>query len=483
MARDGAPRVRVRDIGEFGQFSRGANDDTTELPFYTVTPTVDTTMTDYVRGSGGQWPLDLNGHDEPTVDLVLTTPHGPYHIRVEITVDGLPFRKYQEKGIQSAVDALRLQTIDDPDEGSPTKIAEEAVDVPSDETSSTVAKDEPVDETLPRVRASSYRRSDIVQKLTGYLRSQTPMPTKVPSDDEELQWMVSQWLPGGRLLIASPKFGLQHSRTSVLGRLLSADGATLTAEEIEDAAEIVRAADRDGNDVVTMSELDAAAKLKASFDLWNSKTLLSLAEPRRPSTPDIELTIRIDEGQSVCVVDGADDKDLADRIEHETPFGRLVLLPVMDKRTGGSFFTSGQFSFGAMLSPDPLFRFADTRADGQLDTREISQLPNRLRSLDKNSDREITRLEIPMTVTLVVSQGPWANRLLTQIGGRKIPISSSTPTVGGSSKMVQGNGFQRRRICWPEKRVPWSRTSSSEQARHRRRRCHQRGRGERKVAS
>ena len=129
-----------------------------------------------------------------------------------------------------------------------------------------------------------------------------------------------------------------------------------------------------------------------------------------------------------CVAKGKQGEAQADRLTLKTGFGRLTILSAMDQRTTDSFFQSGQISVGAILLPEPLLKHVDSRPDGQLDMREIAQLPDRLRALDRNSDKKITPDEIPMEILLVVCQGPWANRLLTE-QSRYVPPETITQPI------------------------------------------------------
>ena len=191
-------RCEVADISKYGSFVRGSEEDDIFSSLYSIAVPTDTTMTDYVRDLGGQWPLDLKPHAASAVDLVLDTVKGPYRVHLDISIKGQPFREYQEQGIAKAIQRAKADPAAKPTTENATEPSED-------------------DEN---VSALKYQRSDVVQKLAGYLRSQN---TTTGADPEELQWMVSQWLPGGRLLIATPKFGLRYVHAISLCRLIAGD--------------------------------------------------------------------------------------------------------------------------------------------------------------------------------------------------------------------------------------------------------------------
>ncbi|WP_186775624.1 hypothetical protein [Rubripirellula tenax] len=373
--------------------------------FYSVTPTADTTMTDYVRDSSGQWLADEGVDDPAAVHVQLRTPAGDYRIKVVITIDGIAFRTHQEKGIASALELAR----------APAPAVNEPVNEPiinepanSEATSPSEAK---------RVSATNYRRSDVSKQLAGFLRSQSAN-TSSAADFSELQWMVTQWLPGSRVLVAEERFGLQHRKTAPLLRTISPESATISIAELDRVPKILIDADTNSDQTVSLSEISGTSE-----PWWNENTLLT--STGNPEVVDLTIALNLSGESSTCSVASASlispTKATGGRLIHDAPFGQLIVVPVRDDRTADSFFESGQISISVVVMPNPLFTFADKRSDGRLDLREIRELPDRIRSLDRNKDGHVTTDELPAQVMLVVSQGPWANRLATQI--------SATPVV------------------------------------------------------
>lgn len=269
-------------------------------------PPVDDSLSNYSRGSDGQWPIPMTvDRSNPTVKLLVLGPHQPTLIELSILLEGKPFTAAREKLIDELLDHASVESLvreavsipvpegteelsleeEKPEEEKDPKLETISVDVKKNDSdkkseeksesgepasaggdnekdSKEETKDEkpsdkknkkPKEPEKPVVDVKSREARTVAQRLINYMTS-----TDVEADRDEIRWLLAEWTGGPALITLGPAMNWQRIGFAPLWNALDVDAdQNLSAAEIAAASERLSQADVDENSIVELEELFA----------------------------------------------------------------------------------------------------------------------------------------------------------------------------------------------------------------------------------
>jgi hypothetical protein len=294
-------------------------------------------------------------------------------------------------------------------------------------------------------------------------------------DRVEIRWLIAEWGSGPPVLLLGPSLSWQRAGMAPLLAYLDReqDGG-LSATEIATAADSLRRADIDANDVLDPNEIRRAADQPAATPVDTDHSLLVeldaetdweavaatmgrvYGENGASVTADAEharelldkpadVTLRVDFGTTdeqtsgVSVV--AVSSEFGDTGKVVTATKDVVTLDLgadyiefsaAQGKAGDKADVGGtQVAIGAAIDGNPLLRLLDRDNDQRLTTRERQELAGLLSALDHDGDGAVGAGEMPMPIRLAVTLGPHVHQLLsTPVGAaRAIAPRGSAPAA------------------------------------------------------
>jgi hypothetical protein len=267
-------------------------------------PPVDDSLSNYSRGSDGQWPIPtLVDRSNPSVKMLVLGPHQPTLLELVIHLEGQPFTAAREKLIDellnhATVESLvreavnipvpegtedlsleddkaeekkkdpKLETISvDVKNKDPEKKSEEkskskesesgepasAGGEEKDKSKSDDKDEKPKEPEKPVVDVKTREARTVAQRLINYMTS-----ADVEADRDEIRWLLAEWTGGPALITLGPAMNWQRIGFAPLWNALDVDNdQNLSAAEIGAAAERLSQADVDENSIVELEELFA----------------------------------------------------------------------------------------------------------------------------------------------------------------------------------------------------------------------------------
>jgi hypothetical protein len=272
-------------------------------------PPVDDSLSNYSRGSDGQWPIPtLVDRNNPSVKLLVLGPHQPTLLELAIHLEGQPFTAAREKLIDELLnhatveslvreavnipvpegtEELSLEDVKAEEKKKDPKLETISVDVKNKEPEkesekdsksaepasaggdsdkeskkntkdekSSDDKDEKPEEKEPEkpvVDVKTREARTVAQRLINYMTS-----ADVEADRDEIRWLLAEWTGGPALITLGPAMNWQRIGFAPLWNALDVDNdQNLSAAEIGAAGERLSQADVDENSIVELEELFA----------------------------------------------------------------------------------------------------------------------------------------------------------------------------------------------------------------------------------
>jgi hypothetical protein len=262
-------------------------------------PPVDDSLSNYSRGSDGQWPIPtLVDRNNPSVKLLVLGPHQPTLLELAIHLEGQPFTAAREKLIDellnhATVESLVREAVNIPvpegtedlsleddkaeEKKKDPKLETISVDVKNKEPEKESEKDSKSDEPAsaggeekeksksddkdekpkepekPVVDVKTREARTVAQRLINYMTS-----ADVEADRDEIRWLLAEWTGGPALITLGPAMNWQRIGFAPLWNALDVDNdQNLSAAEIGAAGERLSQADVDENSIVELEELFA----------------------------------------------------------------------------------------------------------------------------------------------------------------------------------------------------------------------------------
>lgn len=504
------------------------NEDAMRQPMvlYSLQPPPENPLENYERTPLGDWRMPASvDRNDPWLRLLLLDPKRPVVIDLAVFIDGRPFRESREawidellrpadgnkvaategtkpaeaasevdsaSGEKQAAEQDANKTADD------VKVEEEAetkADAKSkdEDPSATVSKDadakendaeskddkvddsddEKKDDTkpvqVPGVAAQARKAPAMAERLRNYLTAGGGAVER-----EEIRWLIAEWGSGPPVLLLGPSLSWQRAGLAPLLAYLDReqDGG-LSVAEIAAAAESLRRADIDADDVLDTNELRRAADRPAvtPFDTEHSMLVeldsqtdwdalaatmeriypaesgvKSAGTPvRELSTKPADVSLRVDFNTTESKTSGvsivAVSSELGDAGRVVAATKDVVTLDIgadyiefsaaQVKNVDKADVAGTQVAIGAAIDGNPLLRLLDRDNDGRLTTRERQELTGMLSALDRDGDGAVGAGEMPLPVRFAVTLGPHVHQLLaTPVGSaRTITPRESAPAA------------------------------------------------------
>ncbi len=463
---------------------------------YTLQPQPEDPLANYERTPLGDWrmPADVD-RDDPWLRLLLMGPKRPVVIDLAVFIDGRPFRESREEWIDELLQGAKGNNADAPEGTKSAEAASEAVpasDVPDTaDASQRTSKD-----TQETKEENGDKKEEDENKVTDEAKAAPPKGIPAQSrqaptmgerlknylaagggaaDRVEIRWLIAEWGSGPPVLLLGPSLSWQRAGMAPLLAYLDRepDGG-LSAAEIGAAADLLRRADIDANDVLDPSEIRRAADRPAATpfdtdhsllveldaqtdwdavaatmrDVYGENGVSAAADTqhaRELLEKPADVTLRVDFGTNVKQASGvsvvAVSGELGDTGKVVTATNDVVTLDLgadyiefsaAQGKAGDKADVGGtQVAIGAAIDGNPLLRLLDHDHDQRLTMRERQDLAGLLSALDRNGDGAVGAGEMPMPIRMVVTLGPHVHQLLsTPVGAaRAIAPRESAPAA------------------------------------------------------
>lgn len=315
-------------------------------------------------------------------------------------------------------------------------------------TRSALESDDPVTEV------STYQRDNTTTKLARFMANTGPEKP----DIDELNWMLDQYRPGPLwLLTRSPLVTEFSVREPLFAHFdLNQDGI-LDAEEVDAIAEVIKSADRDGNDSTSLGEMKRRSKslpptFRAppnAFDwAWESPDVLERVPADCKITFQIKTPSRagdlLDAAKKLVGMQGKNDAFLGElavtatstRVDLQNTQRRMSVVDTPWRIAVHGFADPSlpkscemQCSIAGSFRTDQIWDQMDTDRDGQIGLLERSKLADKIRELDTNGDGQILAMEIPVVLDIVLCQGSGAKEQMERMATQSTATQSiAVPT-------------------------------------------------------
>lgn len=286
--------------------------------FFPAQPPVDDSLSNYSRGSDGQWPIPITvDRSNPTVKLLVLGPHQPTLIELSILLEGKPFTAARENLIDelvehASVESLvreavsipvpegteelsleeekpeqkkkdpKLETIsvdvkkktpekkpeeksesksEDSEDGEPPAKEDTVAGGDGDKESKENSKKEKSTDKDDKPKESEKPGVDVRSRQARTVAQRLinyMTSTEVEADRDEIRWLLAEWTGGPALITLGPAMNWQRIGFAPLWNALDVDNdQNLSAAEIAAASERLSQADVDENSIVELEELFA----------------------------------------------------------------------------------------------------------------------------------------------------------------------------------------------------------------------------------
>jgi hypothetical protein len=477
---------------------RAENTMPQQVVLYTLPPPPENPLENYERTPLGDWRMPASvDRNDPWLRLLLLEPKRPVVIDLAVFIDGRPFRESREawidellssdkgnnadsaEGTKSAVAASEAVNAGDKS-GKEAESSQDQQDNEAKDTEANVAggngseKTEPTDDAtpapVPGVAAQARKAPSMGDRLRNYLAASGGAVER-----EEIRWLIAEWGSGPPVLLLGPSLSWQRAGLAPLLAYLDRepDGG-LSAEEIAGAADSLRRADVDGNDVLDANEIRRAAVRPAATPFDTDHSLLveldahtdwdALAATlgriyaenvttmkidsehvRALLEQQADVTLRVDFGTADSTSSGvsvvAVNSELGDAGKVVSATKDVVTLDLggdyiefsaAQTKTGDTADVAGtQVAIGAAIDGNPLLRLLDRDNDQRLTMRERQELSGVLSALDRDGDGAVGAGEMPLPIRFAVTLGPRVHQLLASPAGsaRAIAPRESAPAA------------------------------------------------------
>jgi hypothetical protein len=408
----------------------------------------------YRRGAANDWlvPDKVDPKDAAILGFLMT-PAGPLLVKIEVQIDGRPFRSLSEQWIDTAFEQGKSKPAT-AESSADTK----PVSVPVDKSAESSPKSDAVAGTM--VSAQKFQAASPVEWLTEYVRN-----AGGSIDRSEARWLLAQ-RAGGPALMELERFSTSRSTAAPLVQFIDLDSdGVLSAAEIQQIDGRLTSSDFNQDGSVDLAELERSRPRKGSaYRVWRAEPLfvvvntqtdwqalersvkslysgmngsgkdLDAASLERQASGEPAFVVRVHLGRNdskagVELVGLSAVQDVSKSVRTSAEAIAIDLghsdVEIAAGQEGESM-ANGQVSVGAATEGLPLWSLVDTDNDGRLSVRERSSITDQLATLDQNHDGTLISNEIPTRIRLGVAFGPTVHQLLTR-RTPPIPRQAVTP--------------------------------------------------------
>ena len=409
-------------------------------------------LVDYVPPSpAGERSASVVDSSDPWLRLLLLARSRPMIIDVALFIDGKPFRASREAWID---DLIAQATAVEEVSAAPSALPEAAAKLPDEAPAPAISAAAPTDDKsadaakpqIPGIAVHVRKAPSMQRRLANYLLAADSNVNR-----DEIGWLVEQWGVAPATLMLSPGRSWEQVRDSPLWVSLDEDGdGILNADELDQAAERLQRADKNGDEVVGVDELRSLAGRPAAIATATGHPLMLELNDATPwpqlrsavielypatyrsirssdqlltSPADVTLHIKLstveDQPGSIALlavgngaltseaIASSEDSLTISLDGQSTEFSAAG--PAKSDDSNGA---QSQIALGAVASGPPLLEMLDEDGDGRLTVRERRALDAHLASLDANADRQVAGQEVPLPIRVGVTVGPHVHTFL-----------------------------------------------------------------------